>query len=67
MVAAKTNSFPRKDSKRGSKKQVAQNVGVSDSRLSKAIVVLEYAEVLSDAVIAGTLSLNEALRRGPKA
>ena len=58
MVAAKINSLLSKEF--GSQKRTAKQVGVSEARVSQALLVLQYASELSDQVIAGTIMLNAA-------
>ncbi len=53
------NSFPRKESW-GEKSRVAIDVGVSASGVSKALLVIEHVPELADAVMAGTVPLNDA-------
>ncbi len=59
MAASLMNSFPRKESW-GEKSRVAIDVGVSASGVSKALLVIEHAPELADAVMAGTVPLNDA-------
>ena len=61
-VAAKARLFLK-----NSQTKTAASIGTSQSQIAYANVVLEYAPPLLDAVISGTLALNEAYEKAQKA